>query len=241
MFGRWHNHDLVEMVLRHWGKIPTSGAKFRVPNILLKSAATGSRASDSIPHATTTSRPDFAMTSAGSLRINGAIGHWNIVSSQAYAIKLNSVALFDVINISETATALDINDTHNGNHLIARDAPVFLLANNYAGGTVAGCKFGRSGTIAASDYGTSVTYCNNITFTGCHFQGRTLRGNAASYPAYFGYCDGLIFNDCVIVGSGAYIFTCTNTTLNNTQYADLYSGISSVTNAPAGGFDSYQQ
>jgi hypothetical protein len=44
----------------------------------------------------------------------------------------------------------------------------------------------------------------------------------------------LIFNDCVIVGSGAYIFTCTNTKLNNTKYADIYSGISSATNAPVG-------
>ena len=217
-----------------WGKIPTSGAKFRIPNVLLKSAATGSRASDSTPHATTTSRPDFAMTNAGSLYINKAIGHWNIVSSQAYALSLQYLALFDVYNISETATALVLNECHNGNHLIANDAPAVLLANNYAGGTVTNCKWGRSGTIAASDYGTSVTYCNGFTFTGCHFQGRTLRTNASAYPAYFGYCDDLTFNDCVTVGSGTYIFTSTNVTVNDHQYADNYAGISSGTNAPVG-------
>ena len=217
-----------------WGKIPTAGAKFRIPNVLLKSAATASRASDSVPSATLATRPDFAMTNAGSIDIDGAIGHWQILSSQAYSIKLKRLALFDSYNISETATALDIDDCHNGNHLIAQDAAAFTLANNYAGGTIANCKFGRSGTIAANDYGTSVQYCNNITFNNCHFQGRTLRTNAAAYPAYFAYCDGLIFNDCVIVGSGAYIFTCTNTTLNDTQYADNYAGISSVTNAPLG-------
>ena len=217
-----------------WGKIPTSGAKFRIPNVLLKSAATASRASDSTPHATTTSRPDFAMTNAGSLYINKAIGHWNIVSSQAYAISLQYLALFDVYNISETATALVLNECHNGNHLIANDAPAVLLANNYAGGTVTNCKWGRSGTIAASDYGTSVTYCNGFTFNGCHFQGRTLRTHASAYPAYFGYCDDLTFNDCVVAGSGAYIFTSTNVVLNDTQYCDNYAGISSGTNAPVG-------
>jgi len=217
-----------------WGKIPTSGAKFRIPNVLLKSAATASRASDSTPHATTTSRPDFVMTNAGSLYINKAIGHWNIVSSQAYAISLQYLALFDVYNISETATALVLNECHNGNHLIANDAPAVLLANNYAGGTVTNCKWGRSGTIAASDYGTSVTYCNGFTFNGCHFQGRTLRTHASAYPAYFGYCDDLTFNDCVVAGSGAYIFTSTNVVLNDTQYCDNYAGISSVTNAPVG-------
>lgn len=217
-----------------WGKIPTAGAKFRIPNVFLKSAATASRASDSVPHATTTSRPDFTMTNAGSIDIDGAIGHWNIVSSQAYSVKLKRLALFDIYNISETASALDFDDCHNGNYIIARDAAAFVLANNYAGGTIANCKFGRSGTIAANDYGTSVQYCNDITFTNCHFQGRTLRTNATAYPAYFAYCDGLTFNDCVVVGSGMYVFTCTNIALNDTQYADNYAGISSVTNAPVG-------
>jgi hypothetical protein len=217
-----------------WGKIPTSGAKFRVPNVFLKSAATASRASDSVPNGTIATRPDFAMTNAGSIDIDGAIGHWQILSSQAYSLKLKRLALFDSYNLSETATALDIDDCHNGNYFIAQDASAFTLANNYAGGTVANCKFGRSGTIAANDYGTSVNYCNDITFSNCHFQGRTLRTNAAAYTAGFSYCDGLIFNDCVTAGSGMLVQVCTNATINNTQYADNYAGISSVTNAPLG-------
>lgn len=217
-----------------WGKIPTAGAKFRIPNVLLKSAATASRASDSVPNATIATRPDFAMTNAGSIDIDGAIGHWQILSSQAYSLKIKRYAYFDSMNLSETATALDIDDIGNGNYIIAQDAAAFTLANNYAGGTIANCKFGRSGTIAANDYGTSVQYCNNITFSNCHFQGRTLRTNAAAYTSYFAYCDGLIFNDCVTAGSATYIFTCTNTTLNDHQYADNYAGISSVTNAPLG-------
>lgn len=217
-----------------WGKIPTAGAKFRIPNVLLKSAATASRSSDSVPSGTLATRPDFAMTNAGSIDIDTAIGHWQILSSQAYSIKLKRLALFDSYNISETASALVIEDCHNGNHLIAQDAAAFTLANNYAGGTITDCKFGRAGTIAANDYGTNIQYCNDITFTRCHFQGRTLRTNAAAYTSYFAYCDGLIFNDCVTVGSATYIFTCTNITVNDHQYADNYAGISSVTNAPLG-------
>ena len=217
-----------------WGKIPTSGAKFRIPNVFLKSAATASRASDSVPNATLATRPDFAMTNAGSIDIDGAIGHWQILSSQAFAISLKRFAYFDSMNISETASALVIEDVGNGNYTIAQDAAAFTLANNYAGGTITTCKFGRSGTIAANDYGCNVTYCNDIVFTGCHFQGRTLRTNASAYPANFQYCDGLVFNDCVIVGSGIIIQTCTNITLNDTQYADNYAGISSVTTAPLG-------
>jgi hypothetical protein len=156
------------------------------------------------------------------------------VSSQAYAVSLQYLALFDIYNISETATALTLNEVHVGNYIIAQDAATMVLANNYAGGVATNCKWGRTGTIAANDYGTTVQYCNGFTFTGCHFQGRTLRTNAAAYPAYFAYCDDIEFNDCVVAGSGLYIFTCTNTVLNDTQYCDNYAGISSATNAPLG-------
>lgn len=219
-----------------WGKIPTSGALFRVPNVFLKSAATASRASDSVPNATLATRPDFAMTNAGSIDIDGAIGHWYILSSQAYSIKLHNYAFFDSMNISETASALDFDNVGNGNYNIAQDSAAFTLANNYAGGTISSCKFGRTGTIAANDYGTSIQYCNDITFTGCYFQGRTLRTNAAAYVGLWQFCDGLIFNNCVSVGSGMFIATCTNTTINDHQYADNFAGISSATNAPLGVF-----
>lgn len=217
-----------------WGKIPTAGAKFRIPNVLLKSAATASRSSDSVPNATLATRPDFTMTSAGSIDIDGAIGHWQILSSQAYSIKLKRLALFDSYNISETAVALDINDCHNGNYIIAQDAAAFTLANNYAGGTINNCKFGRTGTIGASDYSWNITYCNNITFNNCHFQGRTLRTNSGAYVGNWQFCDGLIFNNCITVNCGMLIQNSTNIKLYNQQYADNYAGISSVTNAPLG-------
>lgn len=217
-----------------WGKIPTAGALFRIPNVLLKSAATGSRASDSIPNATTTSRPDFAMTNAGSIDIDGAIGHWNIVSSQAYAIKLWNLALFDKYDISETATGLDLKECHNGNHLIAQDSAAMILTSNFAVGTVINCKWGRCGTIGAADYGTSVTYCNNLTFTGVHFQHRVVRANATGYTAYFGYCNNIIFTDCVTVGNSIYCLACNGIIFNDPLYADNYVGVSSATGAPLG-------
>jgi len=217
-----------------WGKIPTSGAKFRIPNVLLKSAAAASRSIDSVPHATTTSRPDFALTNAGSLRINGAIGHWNIVSSQAYALRLYNLALFDKYDISETASALDLYECHNGNYIIAQDTPAMILTTNLAGGTLQNCKWGRTGTIASADYGTNVSYCNGLTFIGCHFQNRTFRTNAAGYPAYIAVCTNITFTDCVNVGCSLYIVTCSGVTINNQQYADSYHTTASTTTPPVG-------
>ena len=217
-----------------WGKVPTSGAKFRIPNVFLKSAATASRSSDSVPHATLASRPDFTTTNAGQIDIDGAIGHWQINSSQAYSVRLHNLNLFDSLTITECATALDLDGVGMGNYTIAQDAASFTLTSNFAGGTIQNCKFGRTGTIGSADYGTNVQYCNDLVFTGCFFANRTFRTNAGAHPFYAAYCDGLIFNDCVNVGGSMYFLACTDTTVNDQQYADSHHTTSSSTTPPVG-------
>ena len=216
------------------GDLPVSGCNVRIPNILLKSAATASRASDSVPNATLATRPDFTVTNAGQIDIEYVTGHWQFNFGQAYSMTMKYSGFFDQMTVTENATAIVLEKVANGNYTIAGDVPALVLTSNFAGFTATDCKFGRSGTIAANDYGVSVSTCNNITWTRCHFQNRTLRTNAAAYPANFSQCNGIIMDDCVIVGSGIQITTSVNITCNNTKYADAFTGISSVTNAPAG-------
>lgn len=216
------------------GDLPVSGCRVRIPNIIGWSCATASRASNSVPNATLATRPDFTTTNAGVIDVDGLIGHWQMNFSQAYSVKLWNVALFDQYTIAETATALDLDNCHNGNYVIAQDAAAILLTSNFAGGTIANSKFGRTGTIGSADYGINVQYCNNLTFTNCHFQNRTFRTNAGAHPFYAAYCDALTFNDCVVVGASAYFLACTNTTMNDTLYADSYNTTSSATTPPVG-------
>lgn len=216
------------------GDLPVSGCKVRIPNVIGWSCATASRASNSVPSGTLATRPDFTVTNAGVIDIEGLIGHWQMNFGQAFSVKLYNVALFDQYTITETASALDLNECHAGNYTVAGDVPALVLTSNFAGGTIQNCKFGRSGTIASADYGINVQYCNNLTFTNCHFQNRTFRTNAGAHPFYAAYCDSLTFNDCVIVGASAYFLSCTNTTLNDTLYADSYHTTSSATTPPVG-------
>lgn len=216
------------------GDLPSSGCKIRIPNVILKSCATGSRASDSVPNATLATRPDFTVTNAGQIDVDKAIGHWQMNLGQAYSVRLRYLALFDQYTITETATALDLLEVHNGNYTIAQDAAALVLTSNFAGGTIQDCKFGRSGTIGSADYGVNVQYCNDITFSGCYFQNRTFRTNAGGHPFYAAYCDGLIFTNCVNVGASLYILACTDTTITNQSYADSFHTTSSATTPPVG-------
>jgi hypothetical protein len=223
------------------GDLPVSGCNVRIPNILLKSAATASRASDSVPSATLATRPDFTTTNAGQIDIEYVTGHWQFNFGQAYSMTMKYSGFFDQMTVTESATAIVMDKVANGNYTIAGDVPALVLTSNFAGFTATDCKFGRSGTIATSDYGVNVSLNKNMTWTRCHFQGRTLRTNASAYPANFSQCNGITMTDCVIVGSGIQFPTSFNITCTNTKYADGYVGISSVTNAPAGAlmFTSY--
>ena len=216
------------------GDLPVTGARFRVPNVFLKSAATASRASDSVPAATLTNRPDFTVTNAGQIDVEYAIGHWQMLLGQAYSVKLHHFALFDRMDITECATALDLSDGGSGLYNVSTDGNSLVLTSNFAGGTITDWKSGRSGTIASGDYGWNVTYCNDIVFTRCHFQNRTFRTNAAGHPFYAAYCSGLTFNDCVVVGCSIYLLACLDTILNDTLYADSYHTTSSSTTPPVG-------
>lgn len=216
------------------GDLPVSGCKIRIPNVLLKSCATGTRASDSVPNGTLATRPDFTTTNAGQIDIDKALGHWQLNAGQAYSLRLHYLALFDQFTITECATALDLESVCNGNYTIAGDVAACILTSNFAGGTLVDCKFGRSGTIGSADYGNNVQYCNDLVFTRCHFQNRTFRTNAGAHPFYALSSDAFTFNDCVVVGCSLYFTACTNMTVNDLQYADSFHTTSSATTPPVG-------
>ncbi len=216
------------------GDLPASGCKVRIPNILLKSAATASRASDSVPNGTLATRPDFTTTNAGQIDVEYATGHWQWNLGQAYSVSLKYFGYFDQTTITECATPIVMEKVANGNYTIAGDTPALVLTSNFAGFSSIDGKFGRSGTIGSADYGVNVSLCNNMTWTRTHFQNRTLRSNVAAYPANFSQCNGITMDDCVMVGSGIQFATCLNVTVNNTKYADAFTGTSSATNAPVG-------
>jgi hypothetical protein len=215
------------------GDLPPAGCNIRIPNILLKSAATASRASDSVPNATLATRPDFSTTLAGQIDIEFATGHWYLNLSQPYAVRLVNFGTFDQLVVGECATPVIMEKVANGNYSHG-DTNALILTSNFAGFTGTDCKFGRSGTIGTSDFGANVSLCNNMTWTRCHFANRTLRTNGGGLPAYFSLCNGVTFNDCVLVGNGMQCITSINVTINNMQYADAFAGTSSATNTSSG-------
>jgi hypothetical protein len=216
-----------------YGFIPDSGCKVRIPNVLMMSAATATRASNSLPHATVASRPQITTYSAGNVDINGCLSTWYFLIGQAYSVIIKNTAIVDNFSITECATAFELEEFHTGNYLNT-DVNNATLTSNLAGGTVIKCKWGRCGTRGSADYGTYVTYCKDITFTDCWFEGRIFRTNAAAYVAAVAYCDNIKFIRPVLVGGGLYYSAATNNYVEDPIYADSYHTTSSATTPPVG-------
>jgi len=217
----------------NYGYIPVSGCKVRIPNVLMMSCATATRASNSLPHATVASRPEFVVTSAGNIDIQGCLSTCYFNFSQAYSVIIKNTAIVDNFAITECATAFELEEFHTANYLNT-DVNNATFTSNLAGGTADSCKWGRCGARASSDYGMYVTYSKDITFTDCHFQGRIFRTHAGSYAAAVAYSDNIKFIRPVIVGGSLYYTASTNNYVEDPVYADSYNTTSSATTPPAG-------
>jgi hypothetical protein len=216
-----------------YGYIPASGCKVRIPNVLMMSCATGSRAANSLPNATITTRPEFTVTSAGNIDIQGCLSTWYFNINQPYSVIIKNTAVVDNINLTECATSFTLEEFHTANYLNT-DINNVTITSNLAGGTATKCKWGRTGTMASSDIGTYISYCKDLTFTDCHFQNRIFRTNAAAYAVYTAYSDNIKFIRPIMVGGALSYAVVTNAYVEDPIYADSYHTTSSATTPPLG-------
>lgn len=209
------------------GYVPPSGRTIRIPNVFGRQCATGSRATNAIPHATAATRPDFTTTSAGYIDIENFATDWYLLFAQPYYVKLNKVATFDYINISECASALDINDGGNG---ISQsiDANTLALTSNFAGGTIQKWKCQRYAT-GSNDYATNISYCIGQTFTNVVSGIVTYARTTTGVPFYINQCTNLTFNNCIQFNGQTTINTSFDITTNDLDHVDRYVGSTNAT------------
>ncbi len=218
---------------KDYGFLPSTNSRVRIPNVLLVPCGTAARSSNSLPHATVASRPEFTTTNAGNIDISGALSTWYFNIVQPYSISIMNCATLDSMILQEIASSFTIKEFHLGNYLNT-DVNAVSITSCLAGGSISNCKWGRTGSMGSADYGTYVSYSNDITFTDCHFQNRIFRTNAASYPFYALTCKGLRFINPVMVGNSLAFAECSDTYIENPRYADSFHSVSVATSAPVG-------
>lgn len=200
------------------GHVPESGCKVRIPNILMAECATASRATNSVPNATIASRPEFTTTTAGAIDLE-YLYVWSMRSifAQPYSVRLYHCALSETLDISECATALDVDDVGVGMYSIV-DARAMQLTSNFAGGTVKNVVAMRA-SVGTTDHASESSFCNGITFT--NIKTGIINFTRSSGIAFnIVTSQDLTFNTLQVYNGNVPIASSVNITINDLDYND---------------------
>jgi hypothetical protein len=212
------------------GDLPPSGCKIRMPNVILTGNTTAARNTSVIPNSTIATRYETVTTSAAVIDIDRAYIHWYMNVSQAYSVKLHHTAVFDGPHImSEIAAPLDWNNFH-AVPANALDAQAVTVTSCFGGGTVTDCKWGRAGTIAASDHPASLNDCIGQTLTRHHGIAFSLRTNATFPRMNYIRCKNLVLEDCRNIGVATGLTTCVDVTINDLKHCDNPAAATTTSN-----------
>lgn len=218
---------VLEMTI---GRVPPAGCKTRIPNVILRQCATGTRATNAAPNATVATRPDFTTTGAGIVDHEYAYGDWYYLTLQAYQTRLSHVATFDQISIAECATALELEDVGTGMHS-ALDAIALVLLSNFAGGTIYNSKFHRGNTPGTGDHAISVTTCLGQTFQNTE-AGIIQYARSTGYGIALSQSSSINIFSCRFVNGGTVsVVTCSNITITDMDWVDRFIGYTNATSA----------
>lgn len=217
------------VTIRHdIGKVPPAGCKTRIPNIITRQVATGARATNVVPHATAATRPEFITTSAGAIDLE----YWYDTGfytrfGQAYSFRAVHCAFTDTLEITELATAIDIDDVLVGMQG-AQDLRTLQLTSNFAGGNIKNAKFQRGNAPGTTDHACEVLACKGQIFDNVQF-GITQFVRSTGYPLQLSSCADLEINNCRVLNGNLRVTTCTDIDINDLDYVDRMMGYTNAT------------
>lgn len=211
------------------GHIPPIGCKVRIPNILWAECATAARATNTIPNATIASRPEFATTAAGAIDLEYIyILSGRSIFDQAYSVRLQHCAFSETLQITECATAIDVDDVGVGMYS-AQDARALQLTSNFAGGTISNVVAQRA-TLGTTDHAMDVSYCKGITFNNIE-AGIIGYVRNTGKPIIVTGSNTITFNGIRLFNGNCDITVSANISINDLDYNDRFIGYTNATSA----------
>jgi hypothetical protein len=214
------------------GYLPPTGCKVRIPATILTccTRTAGGSGVRVLPNATLTTRQEFITTSAGDIRIDGAVLQWYGNFLQAFRADVKNSAVSDSLVLQEVASALDVS-----NIIVAPTQAQLNFAINmlscFAGGTVQNSTIARFSLAASGAYVNQVNYNKGVTFSGVRSHTLTNRANATTGTWTATQNVDCTWTNCTNVGGRALHVGAQRPTVTNAHYADNFSGTTGTGNA----------
>jgi hypothetical protein len=202
------------------GFVPPSGCRVRIPNVLGRQCATGSRATNQVPNATLATRPDFTTTSAGDIDFENFMNDWYHLFASPFRVRMINCATFDIHSTSNEASPTDIDNYAIGGYN-GTSIPLVLLSNPL-GGTIKNSKFPRVAS-ASNGHVCTVTTSADYIFQNCHF-GVITYARSTGRSIATSQCLNILFEDIYQYNAYTQHTTSFNITHVGIDHCDRYVG-----------------
>lgn len=204
------------------GYVPSAGCNVRIPSIILQNCTTANRLVNVEPNRTMGSRYECSYINAGILDLRKVTGAWYWNTIQAYSNYVRDVHVCDNILMGESATAMDIDNLHQGLSTSATDfnSNGVVIQQSYNGGVVGSVSWLRASQTATSSY--SAIFVN--LYGGWTF-GKLRGGNVGSATSvagsfYFNTCGPAVISELYTFSKRVLIQAADNLRILKHVYAD---------------------
>jgi hypothetical protein len=213
------------------GMVPQFGCAVRIPSIILQNCTTSNRSINVEPSRTMGTRYESAYTNAGVMDVSKVTGcwYWNVV--QAYSVRIRDLHVCDNILLGECATAMDIDELHQGLSTSATDfgSNGIVIQQSYNGGTVGSMSWLRATSTATSSYAAILV---NL-YGGWTFD-KLRGGHVGVVPAlagalYYNTCGPTIINEAWTFSKRILVQAADNLKILRHIYADNNVGTTGTT------------
>jgi len=114
-----------------------------IPSNIGRQCATGTRATNAVPHPTVATRPDWTTTANGLIDFEYFMNDWYHLFSSPFGVKHHNCATYDIVSVSNVASPIDIDMFATGAYL--GTATTLTVTACPLGGTISNSNFWRYG------------------------------------------------------------------------------------------------
>jgi hypothetical protein len=204
------------------GYVPVAGCKVRIPSIILQNCTLIARQTNVEPSRNMGTRYESAFTNAGLLNVSKVTGawYWNVI--QPYSIYIRDLHVSDNILLGECATAMDIDNLHQGLSTSATDfaSNGIVIQQSYNGGTIGTMSWLRAASPSTSSYSAIIVNCYGGWTVDKLRGGNVGRAAALSGSLYVNTCGPMVVNEIRSFTKRILIQAADNLRISKIVYAD---------------------
>lgn len=212
------------------GRLPVSGCKVRIPNIIGRVCTTAARATNTIP--AIPGSPVFTLTGGGIINLKSLICDWNITTAANSATKIDLIdyATSKTINLDSLKTPSTIRNVSVGGYLASGGGVSLQIIGCQNGLTVENVTMAIS-SVPSTNGAFYIRNSSNLTLSNIELFHYKARVSNTTFGMFWHNLQNSTVNGIKLIGTNLKFLTCTAVNVSNIDYINVLSGTPTSSNA----------